>query len=551
METTSKQKINSNASSLLFTLNTRSYSMKQTSVFRRGMSALIAFVLLVGLAMSQDLVITSTSSINNSGTIKVKGNITNAGVAGATTIGGTVQLKANAAQTIGTATNGAINFTNLAIPAAGGGTKTFGVASTIATSIDIAAAANASSSYDLNGSTLTLQGSIANTGGATTPYVFSGVGSTVDYAGGAQPVWGSAGFTYYNLSVTTAGNKTMGGDVTASNNITATAGALLINGNTLTAGGTYNISGGSVTGGATSNMVLNGSGDLATFAVTNGLNNLTLNRTGNTVTLSSGLTLAGAATLTAGTLNVAAGQTLTLNGSGSVISGAGALTSSATGTVDYAANAQNVFPANYGHLTLTAGAKTFPNATVGIAGTYSIVAGTQAYGTGTVDFNGASQNIPALSGLYNLSTSGSGTKTAQGNLALTNNLVNGSGITLTMGIHSLTLGAGTTTNTGGTIQFAGAGNGLAINSGIIEYNGDIAQAITAGTYNDLRFSTTLLTNQNRTISAVTVNTGSSLTVPLHISLQLDGTAALNLTSATGTLTVNGDLVNAGTIDVAN
>ncbi|MDP1675533.1 MAG: hypothetical protein Q8L88_01615 [Bacteroidota bacterium] len=550
-ENAKRKATTNNTSSLLITLNTRSYTMKQNSIFRRGMSALVALVLFVGLAMSQDFVIVNGSTITNSGTIKVKGNITNAGVASATTIGGTVQLKANAVQSIGTAASTAINFANLVIPASAGAAKTFNVASTIATSIDIAAAANASSSYDLNGQTLTLQGSIANTGGATIPYVFSGASSTVDYDGGAQNVWGSSGFTYYNLTVSNAGDKTMVGDVTASNNISATAGALLINGNTLTAGGTYNISGGSVTGGATSNIVLNGSGDLATFVVTNGLNNLTLNRAANTVTLSSGLTLAGAATLTAGTLHVDAGQTLTLNGSGSVVTGAGSLTSNATGTVDYALNSQNIFAANYGNLSLTLGDKTFPNSTVGIAETYTVGGGTHGYGTGTVDFNGASQSIPAVAAFYNLTTSGSGTKTAGGNIGLTNNLLNGSGITLTMGTNSLTLGGGSTTNTGGTIQFAGATNGLAINSGTIEYNGTIAQEITAGTYSTLALSTGNVALTNRTITGTTVTTGASLTVPTFISLQLDATAALNLNNAAATLTVNGDLQNAGTIDVGN
>lgn len=531
--------------------------MKHTSVFRRGLSIVIALLVMVGFALSQnDLVITSTTSITNTGTIKVKGNITNSGVAGATTIGGTVQLKADAAQSIGTATNGAINFATLVIPNGAGNTKTFNVNSTVSSSIDIAASAGASSQYDVNGKTLTLSGTIANTGGATTPYVFSGTGSTVNYAGGAQTVYATGGITYYNLTVSTAGgDKTLGGNTTVSNALTVdNAGVLAIGANTLTINGnTYDLlSGGTVKGGSSSNLVLNGSGDLPSFAVTNGLNNLTLNRSGNTATLGANLDIAGAVTLTAGTLAVST-NTLTLNGSGSVITGSGSLTSAASGTVDYAANAQNVFTANYGNLTFGTGAKTFPNATVGIAGTLTKGSATFSMGTGTVDFNGtAAQNIPEFA-FYNLTTSNTGTKTATGDLTVGNNFDNGgasdNATTLLMDTYALDI-TGTKDNTNATIKFAGASNGVAFNTGIVSYNGDIAQAITAGSYNDLRFETANVALTNRTLTGVTVSTASNLTVPQWISLQLNAASTLNITGSS-TLTVNGDLQNAGTIDIGD
>jgi hypothetical protein len=557
MNTKKKSSTHNNSTSSSITLNKRSNAMKATSIFRRGMSVLIALFLMVGFAISQNLVITSTTTVTNTGTIKVKGDITNSGVAGATSLG-KVQLKANAAQAIGTATNGAINFSELSILATGGATKTFNVNSTVSTSIDIAASADASSQYDAGGKTLTISGTIANTGNATTPYVFSGSGSTVNYAGGGQTVFApAAGLTYYNLTVSTAGgDKSLANNVTVSNALTVdNSGVLAINGKTLTVdGNTYDLlNSGTVKGGATSNLVLNGSGNLPSFAVTSGLNNLTLNRSGNTATLGADLSIEGAATLTAGTLAVSTHQ-LTLNGTGSVITGAGSLTSADAGTVNYAANAQNVFTANYGNLTFGSDAKTFPNATVGIAGTLTKGSASFTMGTGTVDFNGSgSQNIPLFS-FYDLTTSNTGTKTATGNLTVTHNFDNGGGsnnaTTLLMDTYTLGI-TGTKENTSGTIKFAGASNGLAFSTGIIEYNGDIAQAITAGTYNDLRFSTALLTNQNRTLTAITVNTASSLTVPQYISLRLDGTSALNLTGAAATLTVNGDLQNAGTIDIAD
>ena len=525
--------------------------MKHNSIVRRGMSMLTALVLLVGMALSQnDLVITSTTSITNSGTIKVKGNITNSGVAGATSIGGTVQLKNAGAQSIGTASNGAINFATLTIPASANNTKTFNVNSTVSSAIDIAASAGATSQYDVNGKTLTISGTIANTGGATTPYVFSGASSTVNYAGAAQTVYAAGGLTYYNLTVSTAGgDKTLGGSVTVSNALTVSnTGVLAIGANTLTINGnTYDLlTGGTVKGGASSNLTLNGSGDLASFAVTNGLNNLTLNRTGNTATLSADLSIEGAVTLTAGTLEVST-HTLTLNGTGAVVAGAGTLSSAATGTVNYSANAQDVFTANYGHLTFGTGLKTFPNATVGIAGTLTKGTATYAMGSGTVDFNGTgSQNIPQFT-FNNLITSAAGTKTATGDLTVGGTFDNST--TLLMDTYALAI-TGAKDNTGGTIKFAGASNGVPFNTGIISYNGDIAQAVTAGTYNDLRFETANVALTDRTLTGVTVNTASNLTVPQYISLQLNGASTLNITGSS-TLTVNGDLQNAGTIDIGD
>lgn len=524
--------------------------MKSNSLFNRTLSVLITLALFAGIlsAGNNDLVITSTTSITNSGTIKVKGNITNSGVAGATTIGGTVQLKNAGAQSIGTGTNGAINFATLVVPNAASSTKTFNVNSTISSSIDIAAGAVNTSKYDLNGNTLIISGTIANTGGATTPYDFSGNSSTVNYAGAAQTVFAAG--TYYNLTVSTAGgDKTLGGNTTVSNALNVSNnGVLAIAANTLTINGTtYNLAtGGTVKGGATSNLTLNGSGALASFAVTNGLNNLTVNRVGDEVTMGADLTIEGAVTLTAGTLGVST-NTLTLNGSTDVITGAGTLTSSATGTVNYAQNAQNVFTANYGHLTFGSGAKTFPNATVGIAGTLTKGTATFAMGTGTVDFNGTgAQNIPLFT-FYNLNTSNSGTKTATGNLTVSNDFDNST--TLLMDTHDLTITNGKD-NTGGTIKFAGAANGVAFNTGIIEYNGDIAQAITAGSYNDLRFSTANVALTNRTLTGVTVSTASNLSVPQYISLQLNAASTLNVTG-TSQLTVDGDLQNAGTIDIGD
>ena len=533
-------------------ISKRSNVMNTTNLFTRGLIALFAIFIITGLAIGQNNLVLSGGTVTNTGTIKVKGNITNSGVAGATTIGGTVQLKADATQTIGTASNGAINFSTLVIPATAGKTKTFNVNSTVASTIDILASAGADSKYDIGANKLILQGAIDNTGAATTPYEFSTSGAEVDYAGGAQGVFQT---TYDKLTVSAAGTKLLDGSLAVTSALSVSAGDLSIGANTLTVNGTYSVAG-TITGGTSSNLTLNGSGDIAAFTVASGLNNLVLNRSGNIVTLSAPLTLAGAATLTAGTFAVAS-QTLTLNGTGAVISGAGSLTSASDGTVNYNQNAQNVIAANYGNLTFTAGNKTLASSgTIGIAGIFSNLGGTHTVTGSTVDFNGTTQNIAAFT-FNNLSTHGAAsTKTATGTIqvdgAFNNGGIEDQAVTLAMGTQTLTLN-GTKDNAGATVQFAGLNNGVLFSTGTVEYNGDIAQNITGGgDYANLVLSTTSASTKSIQ-TGVTVGTTTSLTVPSGVTLQLvDATSTLNL-KGTADLTVatGATLDNAGTIDVGN
>lgn len=545
MDTTGKVKAASNSSSLLFTLNTRSYTMKHNSIFRRGVSAVIALVLMVGMVLGQNNLVLGGGTVTNSGTIRVGGNITNAGVGGATTIGGTVELKGTGAQAIGSATFGAINFSTLRSTAAS--VKTFNVASTVSTTINHVNG-GAAQFVVAGGQTLTLTGTITNTGGATSPYDFTASGATVDYAlNGAQTVFAT---TYDVLTASVGGTKSLGGAVTATSDLNVTAGDLSIGANTLTVNGSYDITG-TVTGGATSNLTLNGAGSLAAFAVTNGLQNFTLNRTGDVVTMSSNLDVVGAFTLTAGTLAVGT-NTLTL--SGAVSAPAGLLTSNATGTVNYAAGAQNVIASNYGNLTFTLGNKTLPAVgTVGIAGNFTVLAGTHTVTGSTVDFNGAAQSIPTFA-FNNLLTSGSGVKTAAGTITIGNNFDNGGtandAVTLAMGTQTLTLGAGTSVNDGATIQFGGAANGLLFTTGTIQYNGDLTQTIAGGgNYNNLLLTTTTTSTKN-ILGGVTVGTNSSLTVPSGVTLALAGGSTLNLLGTSDlTVATGATLDNSGTIEV--
>ncbi|MCX6120709.1 MAG: hypothetical protein NTX44_03725 [Ignavibacteriales bacterium] len=401
---------------------------------------------------------------------------------------------------------------------------------------------------------MTLQGEIKNDGSATAPYDFTAAGAEVDYAGVAQTIWSAATpVTYDKLTVSTAGTKSLNGNAAVASALSVAAGDLSIGAHTLTVDGTYSTVG-TVTGGTSSNIALGGSGDLAAFAVTNGLNNLTVTRN-NTVTLSSGLTLAGVATLSNGTLSLPASTALTLNGTGTVIVGtSSSITTVAGSVVSYASGTnQDIFGMNYNDLALgAAGNKTFPNSTVGIAGILTNAGSTIVPGTGTIDLNGTSaQTIPTFA-FYNLITSGGNTKTATGALTVGNNFTNASGTVLNMSTSALTV-AGTITNTGATVQFGGVSNGIAIASGTVEYNGlnSITQDIGAGTYASI-----LLTNgtgggtaAKQIGNGVTVITTGSLTLPSSTSLTLANAASA--LDVYGDFNVAGAVTNNGTITVGN
>ena len=529
--------------------------MNATRMFSRAFVAFVSIFLLAAVAMGQDLILNGAST-NLGGTWKVKGNVNNTSSTGANTFTGSVELKGVLAQSIGGAAN-AINFATLTTT--GASTKTFTTTSTIATSLNTGTG-GATQYVVAAGKKIILQGSIANAGGAATPYVFSNAAAEVEYAGGAQTVF--SGLTYDKLTVSTAGgSKTMNGNITVASALAVSTGDFSIAANTLTVDGTYSVtSGGTVTGGGTSNLTLGGTGDIASFSVTNGLNDFTLNRNTYTATLGAGLTVAGALALNNGTLAVST-QTLTLQGTTSV-AGSGALTSAATGTVDYAkgTNSQTVLAASYGNLTFSNFTKTLPSSTVGIAGTFTPGSATGHTITGnTIDFNGAAQTVPTFNagtGYQNLMTSGSGTKTASGDVVVAGNFDNGGGsnaaITLAMGTNLLTI-TGTKENTASTIQFAGAANGRLFTTGTVEYNGSVTQTIeghATNTYANLIFSNS--GSKLITSAAGLVHTLGNLTSSVDIQVgatNLDTTAELDVD---GNFTIGAVAVtNYGTIVVGN
>jgi len=527
-----------------FTIAKRSNVMNATQFISRAIVALVAVLLIAGVALGQgNLVLNGAATLG--GTWRVNGNINNSGSTGNNTFSGTVELKGTGAQNIGGHASNVVDFAT--ITTTGISTKTFTTSSTVATSINTGTG-GATQWVVAADKKLTLQGTILNGGGASTPYVFSNSGAEVDYAGGTQNIYSDV--TYDKLTVSTSGTKSLQNAVTVASALSVSAGDLSIGANTLTINGTYSVAG-TVTGGGSSNMVLGGTGDVASFAVTNGLNNFTLNRDTYSVTLGAGLTVADALALNNGTLAVST-QTLTLAGSVSA-AGSGALTSASNGTVDYSTGAQDVLAANYGNLSFTAGDKTLPTSgTVGIAGTFAPGAGTHTSTSSTVEFNGGTQNIPIFN-YNNLYTSGGGSaKTATGNLTVGGTFDNGGpsndAVTLNMGTYTLGV---TGDNTASTIQFGGGDNGKLFTTGTVEYNGNVQQTIeghASNSYATLVFSgsgSKLITSAaGKVRTASSLNASTDLQVGANsgdttAELQVDGNFTIGAISVTnyGIITV--------------
>ncbi|MEO8406264.1 MAG: hypothetical protein ABI480_16765 [Chitinophagaceae bacterium] len=167
--------------------------------------------------------------------------------------------------------------------------------------------------------TLQLAGTLNNLGTCT---VSAG---TIQYVGSApQAITANtfAGNAIQNIVINNSTGVALNGNINISGNLTFSAGKLSIGTSTLTLGGTViNTVAGGLTGGSNSSLIMNGavsttlSFDQTTSATTNALKNLTINSTGQIITLGNNLVLSagGTTTFTAGKLAIGA-TTLTIRG---------------------------------------------------------------------------------------------------------------------------------------------------------------------------------------------------------------------------------------------
>ncbi|MET0638227.1 MAG: hypothetical protein ABWZ25_19510 [Chitinophagaceae bacterium] len=332
---------------------------------------------------------------------------------------------------------------------------------------------------------------------------------TIEYIGLASQGIGPNTFTgsVLNLIVNNSTGVLLQSNVTVSGNLTFTAGKLSINANTLTIGGmvTNSITGG-IKGENNSNIIVNGSVsptlsfDQTTPGGTNLLRNLTINSSGQVVTLANNLVMmgSGATTFIAGKLSIGS-STLTIKGNvvNTVNEGLrGGVSSNVTvdgilspvlsfdQTTSGTSNALNNLTLNCTGqtvtlnrplvittvLNLTAGTLADAGNQVISAGTINLSSGIFKLGSatvatiwpgftannittgGTVEYaSGMAQIVSAVPVYQNLTISAAGGTTAANNLSI-NGILNLSAAnpsavigSLSTGIYTLTMGASATT----------------------------------------------------------------------------------------------------------
>ncbi|MFI5140737.1 MAG: beta strand repeat-containing protein [Bacteroidia bacterium] len=412
-----------------------------------------------------------TINVMSSSTLTIN-NATNPTL-GTLSLGSAVVYSDAAAQTI-------LNVTYYNLTLGGSGIKTLAniASSTVTNSLTI----NAGVSFQLNTNNtyvLTLNGTLAGagtiTGGNVSNLTIGGSGSFGTIIPTAAPL------TINNFVINRAGlgSITLGGNVTARTSCNFSNGVLVLNGHTLILGGTLTFptasTNGTITGSSTSNISITATSITNSLFMTSGaqtLNNLTLNCSGQNLTLGNDLTVSGAYTQTRGIININ-GNTLTLNGTATFA------TTAANGTTTGSTASNLIISAATitNSLFLTAGSQTLNNLTLNSAGqtltlgTPLTVSGayTQTNGivklnaqtltlTGTITFPAASTNGTITgSNTSNLSISGTSiTNTlffTAAALTLNNFTVNSAGQTLKLGT-ALTL-AGTFTHSNGIIDLNG------------------------------------------------------------------------------------------------
>ena len=259
----------------------------------------------------------------------------------------------------------------------------------------------------------------------------------------------TASYGVINFNGTSMQIYTSGGTVTGDVRFIVNSGSYLQMADastTITGGGTFTLSSGATLGirstsgitisGANGNIQVTGTRTFNTGAnyiyngtaaqvtgngLPNTVNKLVVDNTAG-ATLTNSTTVSDSLKLINGTFNIG-NNTLRLNSA--VYRVNGNLQSNTAGTVIYnqSSNGQNVLGINYGNLTFSNANKILPDSTVGISNVFNPGTATgHTIAGNTIEFNGASQTIPAFT--YNkLRVSGSGTKTLGGAITVIDSLM--------------------------------------------------------------------------------------------------------------------------------
>lgn len=423
----------------------------------------------------------------------------------------------------------------------------------------------------VNGGSSTINVNVTSaTAWTGTGTVFTPGTGTVNFGGAAQTLSATGTKTFYNLTLSNSGVKTIA--TTTVNNILSMEGTA-----TASAAPTYGAAATLRYNTATGRTV--GAEWLATFAATGGViiaNTGAIVTNGNKVfnlnvplTINLGATLSPAAgntfsfggnLINDGTWTASTGDvTITLAGTQSIgrFNTTGlVLMSKASGTATFTADINGgAFTMNgaagilnlgtgrthtfTGAWTNTAGTLQGNTSTLNIGGTGSGTGVTFTAGTSTVNFNGAgAQNIPTFS-YYNLNTATGGTKTLLASTTVTNVLTVGLSSSFATGAFTLTLsGTGTPLVDNGTFT-ATAG-------GTVIYSGATAN-IAAESYANLQTSTAgvkTLAGNTTVATVLTVNSPSELQTGAN-TLTLTGTGTPLVNNGTFTASTGGTVIFSG------
>lgn len=205
--------------------------------------------------------------------------------------------------------------------------------------------AQSTDKFDLNRKQLTITNNLVFTNGAQLDA--SGVSSTLVFEGTAAqsiPSGSLVNNTIYALTINNSYGLTLNNDLSVTQELTLTNGALNIGANTLAINGLISKTAGSLNGGSTTNIIIGGSASSNTTLPSVTLNNLTINRTLG-LTLGGNVTVTGTLTLTDGALTVGA-NTLTLSGSTAVRTSGSIDASNASSTLIFANTSAFILPAS-------------------------------------------------------------------------------------------------------------------------------------------------------------------------------------------------------------
>lgn len=457
----------------------------------RSMYALLIITLVTITAFGQNLVVgNSSATFSGAGTYSVKGNITNGGVASATTINGTVTMSGAAAQTIGTATNGPLTFGTLNVNTTSN-TTTAAVSTTVGTALSV----GNGTTYDIGATTLTLNGtSSLNASGVLN---VSNGSSTVVYSqtGANQTVLGLS----YNGALTLSGTSTK--------NLA----------NAASAAGAFSHSGGALT--VDQNLTISSATpSFATVATVAASKTLTLSGTG-----AKGITTLTTTNATGTIANTGASGLLTIgtlsDNLGSITGGPGGLTFTSPAT-------------NHGTITGAAGIVTFSNTLAMSGGTITAGAGTAVF-SGAVTQTAGSIASAALANL--LKFSGSYSNAGGGTLDLTATGAAEFDNTVTAGTFNL---AG-----GSTVTYGGAAQAIAD----MGYAGNMiltggTKTWTLGAVRTIGGNLTLQSS-----SATTLSGANALNVTGNVALSSNLTVANAVVFANTTSAVSGTGEIIGTV----